>query len=152
MKRGRFNCEQGLKFYDPESHRTEINRIGQNLGESCLLYLAQALWFLGYPDQGLEKINLARSSAEAFSHPFSIARALHFATRLHHYRRETEMVQTRGEALLSLADEYGFGLWTLSGKIWHGWTLAAGGSVEEGIELIQEGISLLGIRPPWKSL
>jgi predicted ATPase len=52
------------------------------------------------------------------------------------------MVQKRTQALLSLADEYGFGLWRASGKFMHGWVLAAGGSVDEGIGLIREGISL----------
>ncbi len=86
MNRARLHGERGFTFYNSEEHQKLTSRIGHNLGEACLLYLGQALWFLGYPDQGLEKINQALASAEAISHPASIARALHFAVRLELYR------------------------------------------------------------------
>jgi len=44
---------QGIARYDPQQHRTAVFLYGDDAGVVCHALDAWALWYLGYPDQGL---------------------------------------------------------------------------------------------------
>ena len=90
--------EQGIALYDPQQHRAHAFRYGQDPGVLCRAYAALTLWWLGYPDQALQRSHEALTLARELAHPFSLACALFFAAWLHQFRREGPLTQERAEA------------------------------------------------------
>jgi class 3 adenylate cyclase/predicted ATPase/energy-coupling factor transporter ATP-binding protein EcfA2 len=135
---------QGLAFYDPQQHGASTFLYGEDTGVVCRSHAAAALWYLGYPDQGLTQSQEALALAQQIAHPFSLGFALVFAAIVHQYRREARAVHRCAEATLSLAMAQGFPLWRAQGAIFRGWTLAQqAGQVQEGIVQIEQGLSAL---------
>ena len=46
---------QGMALYDPQQHRASVFLYGEDAGVICHSFAAWALWYLGYPDQGLTR-------------------------------------------------------------------------------------------------
>ena len=61
------------------SNTLPLSLVWQDPRVTCLSYAALALWYLGYPDQALERSHEALTLAQELSHPFSLAYALDFA-------------------------------------------------------------------------
>jgi predicted ATPase len=107
------------------------------------------LWWLGYPDQALQRSHEALTLAREPAHPPSLASALFFATWVHQFRREWQLTQEQAEAAIALGTEQGFALFRAGGTIMQGWALAqryaepvAGqGQVEEGMAQMQQGLA-----------
>jgi predicted ATPase len=72
----RTHLEQASALYDPQQHRAlAFVHGGADPGVSCLSDVARTLWFLGYPDQALERTEAALSLAHELSDPFSLGYA-----------------------------------------------------------------------------
>jgi adenylate cyclase len=98
----REHLEQGIVLYDSKQHRSLAFLYGHDTGVACLSRVAQALWFLGYPDQALKRGHEALALARELPHPFSLAFSLHFVASLHQYRREGQAAQERAEAEIAV--------------------------------------------------
>jgi hypothetical protein len=96
------------------------------------------LWFLGYPDQALQRSHAALPLAQELSRPFSLASALQYAATLHRLVGELQAVQERAEAAIELSTVQGFPHWLAIRTIQRGWALATQGEVKEGISQISE--------------
>ncbi len=72
----REHVEQGIALYDPQKHNPHVSGVAQDPGVDCRVYAAIALWFLGYPDQALKRIQEALTLARELAHPYSLAFAL----------------------------------------------------------------------------
>jgi predicted ATPase len=138
----REHLEQSLALYDSQQHHSLAFMYGeQDPGVICQADIACLLWFLGYPDQALQKSHQALTLAQELSHPFSLAFALAFAALLHQYRREGRAVQERAEAAITLATEQGFPVWMAGGIFLRGWALAEQGQREEGMAQMRQGLA-----------
>jgi tetratricopeptide (TPR) repeat protein len=92
------------------------------------------LWFLGYPDRALERMNTATAIAQAPGAPKNILADIHgFATYILQLRGEPEQVRVRAEARLALATEAGFFTGRALSEIYLGWTDAMAGDLDGGI-------------------
>ena len=90
------------------------------------------LWFLGYPDRALERMNVA--TAIAHSGPKTMMADIHgFATYICELRREPEQMRTRAEARLALATESGYFTGRVISEIYLGWADALAGDLDGGI-------------------
>jgi predicted ATPase len=107
----------------------------------CRCRDAWALWYLGYPDQGLAQSDAALTLAQQSTHPFSVGFALSCTAEFHQFRREVRAVQERAEAVSRLAQEQGFSFWLAYGALLRGWALAQQGQAQEGIELMHQGLT-----------
>jgi hypothetical protein len=65
----RTHLEQGIALTDPDMQRTLTVRYGTAPGVSCLIHTATALWHLGAPDQGLQRMQAAYTLARELGHP-----------------------------------------------------------------------------------
>jgi predicted ATPase len=63
------------------------------------------------------------------------------AAALYQYRREIQKTHEQAEALLTLAREQGFALWSAFGLCFQGWVVAAQGQTEEGITQLRQGLA-----------
>jgi predicted ATPase len=113
-------AERGVALYDPKVHHSHALIYGQDPGVSCQMYAAWTLWFLGYPDQALQRSHEALRLARELSHPLSLAMALSFATRLHQLRREGPAAQAQAEVLMALSGEQGFPQYLSHGMVLRG--------------------------------
>ena len=106
-----------------------------------LAYAASTLWMLGYPDQALTRIHELLTLVQGLSDPFSLARALHYATGLYLMRREWAIAQARAEAGLALSTERGFEQWVGVLTFQRGQALAAQGQYAEGLSQMHQGLA-----------
>jgi predicted ATPase/class 3 adenylate cyclase len=139
----RQHAEQGIALYDLRQHRFLTFRSGESPGMACLLVATLALWWLGYPEQALQRNREALALAQELAHPFSLAWALMSTVWLHQCRREVQSAQEVAEATLTLASEHGFQVYLAFGALLGGWTLAEEGQTEEGITQMRQGLANL---------
>src|SRR5262249_6922144 len=60
----RKHLEQGIALYDPRQHGFLAPLYGDDPGVASFSYAATVLWYLGYPDQALEKSREALTLAQ----------------------------------------------------------------------------------------
>ena len=137
----RVHSEQGLALYDKEEHRNLAFLYGgYDPGVACLCWAAWTLWYLGYPEQALQKSQEALTLAQGLSQPHSLAFALAWTGALHNFRREEQVAQERAELTMTLSREQHLAFYLAMGTIQHGWALAEQGHREEGIAQMRQGI------------
>lgn len=141
-------CTEALEHLDRASQLYSANRhhpYTLNIGHDCKVlsecFAGKALWTLGFPDEGLERMQVALDFAKEISHPQSSVGAAHFASQLHQLRGEPLLAQAYAREVLKMADEYGLEYWVALGKIDLGWAEAEMGKAQNGIELMRQGIA-----------
>jgi hypothetical protein len=108
---------------------------------SCRGQGAWALWYLGYPDQALQRSQAMLTLARDLVHPYTLALALNTASWTHFYRREGQAVCTLAEEAITLSRTQGFPHWLAMGMWMRGQAFLEQGQEEEGITQIQEGLT-----------
>ena len=103
----RNHLAKGIALYDPQQHGSQAFMYGEDFGISCFSRMAGILWFLGYPDQAMQKSQQALTLAQG-PHLFSLAYALNFAAELHHLRREADVAQEYANRVVVLAIKQDF--------------------------------------------
>jgi predicted ATPase/transcriptional regulator with XRE-family HTH domain len=136
----RAHLEQGILLYHPQHHPSYVLLCGQDEGVASLANLAWILWFLGYPDQALQRGHEALTLAQTLAHPFSLAIALAFVASLHLLRQEVQVAQRQAEALIRLATEQEFSLEWAIGTFARGLALVRQEELE-GVAQMQSGLS-----------
>jgi len=137
----RAHMEQSIALYDSQQRSSHSFLSLQEPKMHCLSYKAWALWFLGYPDQALERMSEALALVQEFSQSYSQAWALVPSAELYQHRREAPLTLERAEAAVTLATDLGFPPVLAMGTIMRGWALAEQGQGEEGILQIRQGIT-----------
>jgi predicted ATPase len=139
--RARTHQEQAIALYNPKQHHSlAFLWQGYDPGVDALAHTAWVLWYLGYPEQALQKSQKAITLAQELAHPYSLAHALFCAAWLHQHRRERQAVQQRAEATITLATEHGFAMEFAWATILQGWALVEQGQGEEGIARLRQGL------------
>jgi tetratricopeptide (TPR) repeat protein len=138
----RVHLERGLALYAPEQSYDHVFKSGAHPQAFGLSHLAWTLWQLGFPDLALTRCEEALALARHCSHPYILARALHYAASVHQFRRETSSVRTCAATLIALSQEHGFTRYLGRGMVMHGWGLVEEGAAEEGIEQLRQGIAV----------
>ncbi len=93
------------------------------------------LWFMGYPDRAVERMNVATAIANAGVKTM-LADIHGFASYIHELRGEPELMKERAEARLRLSIECGYPVGKALSEIYLGWADAVAGDLERGIERI----------------
>jgi predicted ATPase len=138
----RAHAEQRITLYDPRQHSFQTSLSwGPDPGPLCLSRAAQALWFLGWPAQALQRSQEALTLARKLVHPWNLVWALEYAALLRHLLREGQSTQEQTETVLALAHEQGFVPAVADATILRGWALAEQGQGEEGITQIHRGVA-----------
>lgn len=130
--------EQGIALSD--NLRQNFHTL-HNPGIACRCGSSWALWYLGYPDQAMEKLQDAILMAQKLSHPQSLALAYFFAARQYYYRREAQQVMESAEAAINISTEQGLPQTLAWGAIMRGWAEADRGNAQEGIAQIRQSLA-----------
>jgi class 3 adenylate cyclase/predicted ATPase len=138
----RASLEWAMALYDPAGDRAvAVGSSGQIQAVTSRRWSARTLWYLGYPDQALQRSHEAIALAQELPHPYSLTYALNFAAILHCLRREDQSAQERAEAAIALSREQGFTQQLAAGMILRGWALAMQGQHEKGGAQLRQGLA-----------
>jgi predicted ATPase len=135
------HLERGIALYNPQKHRSHAFHTARDPRIACLSWSALAQWHLGFPDQSAVSIEDALDLAQELSHPHSLAYAHFFATLLHHFRRDEQLVQKHADALITLSSEQGFPHYLAGGSYLRSWALAQQGQREEEITRFRQNLA-----------
>ena len=142
FSRCREYAERGIPLYDIQKHRSlAFLYASSDPGVFCQGSAARALWNLGYPDQGLKMAYDAHALAEDLAHPYTVSSAVHFTAGLHQFRREEQAVREQASKLMTLSTDQGFPFFLVSACVYQGWSVAIQGRGEEGLALMQRGLT-----------
>jgi len=133
--------EKGLLLYDPVQDLADSFRYTQNPAVSLRCHAAWTLWFLGQPDQGLERILEALTLARDLSEPHVVAHTLYFVSIVHLLSRAPQLAKEFAEASLDVSSEHGLVLYDASATLVRGWALFELGMEEEGIAQMRQGLA-----------
>jgi len=137
----RHHSEKLIEHWDQEKDRSLGVLYGEHPAISILAFQSWIYWFLGYPDQALERSRRALENAYDLSHANSTGLALMFTSWHHKIRREPEVVLERTDKLIALAAEQSLPFWLALATALKGWAKAAQGEADEGIAQMQEGLA-----------
>jgi tetratricopeptide (TPR) repeat protein len=111
----------------------------ERAGVVCRLYSGWTLWFLGFPDEALERIETGLALGQRLAQANSLAFALIFSALLHTFRREFDLVQGRAEAAIEIASKHRLPQWLAQATICRGFALVGLGQQVEGIAQLRSG-------------
>jgi predicted ATPase/class 3 adenylate cyclase/DNA-binding response OmpR family regulator len=138
---GSDHLKQAWALYDLKHHAGHRHQYGQDIGASTLCYLSWALWHLGHVDQASQAATRAMRLAERLSHPhtlaYTICHARGFMDLFRHHYEDTECY---AGLFLSVCKENGFSHWENCAVIFKGWALVHRGQVDQGAEMLREGL------------
>lgn len=137
------HAEDGLALYDPARHRTLIFQYGDDPQVLCHCWAALALWYLGHPDQALERVREARRIALEFTYPFGVVFARFWTAFIHQLRGEPGPALAEAEALVGFARAHAIPQFEAMGAMVHGWAAAQEGRADEGLAEIRAGMDRL---------
>jgi predicted ATPase len=138
----RAHLEDSRRLGDTLQPSTPIFRGVHDQGMHALCFLAQTLWVLGYADQAQQRSQEALAVAQQGESPPTRANAQVFAAALCQWHRDAVATHAHAEALMTLADEEGFGLRCEQGRILRGWALAMRGRQAEGVAEIRQAFAV----------
>jgi predicted ATPase len=133
--------EKALCLYDPEHHLDDAYLYALNPGVAMPCFAAWALWFLGHPDQALDRIQEALALARKLSEPVSLAHALLFAAILHQLRREEQLAKDNADAAFAVSSEHGLVLYQAMARVMRNWALLEPAWHEEALEQMRRGLA-----------
>src|SRR5260370_7090656 len=94
----RTHLELASSLYDSARHSSLASLYWMNRGVNSLAFAGSALWYLGYPDQAVDRVNRALALARELSQPYSLNMTQVISSRTHALRGQ-------GEAALKCADD-----------------------------------------------
>jgi predicted ATPase len=143
------HLEKAIALYDPGRPRVRRLGLGTNPGVICLTVSSLFLWMLGYPDRARKRAADGILLARKMDHAYSIAYAHFHNGLLNLWLRNAEVAQESAQAVLELAEEHGFQIWSAVGTCLRGSALVGMGSIEIGLALIEQGMNAYqGLKTP----
>jgi predicted ATPase len=113
----------------------------ERAGVVCRLYSAWSLWYLGFPEGALQKVEAAIILGHRLPHINSRIFALNWAAVLHNLRREFDAAHRRAAEAIEIASEYGLSQWLAEAIVCRGFALVGLGQQAQGIAQLQSGLA-----------
>jgi class 3 adenylate cyclase/tetratricopeptide (TPR) repeat protein len=109
--------------------------------ESMLALSGENLWFLGYPDRALQRVQNATAAALESGSRAVLAVVHEVTTFTYLLAGDNERLRERAEALLELATELGDPFRIANSHIYLGWTVVMGNDLDAGITGMQHNLA-----------
>ncbi|NOT53980.1 MAG: AAA family ATPase, partial [Deltaproteobacteria bacterium] len=138
------HADSALALYDRHQHRTLAFLFGQDPAVVCHSFAAMNLRVLGYSAQAIERNQAAVNYARELAHANSLGLALAFASTLYGFMRNWTETLAFAEEAIALAHEQRLVFWGTIGALNRGRALVGLGRYDEGLALLQEGITAYG--------
>ena len=144
FEEARTALERGLACYEAHAGHSLHYVTPQDPGVACLVMLADVLWWLGYPDQGLRRQQQALQLAQTLAQPFNLTFVHTHSSLFHQMRREPAEAETYARAGIEIAGEHGFDLWVTCATLNLGIAQAALGRSADAIALLERELVAWG--------
>jgi len=132
---------QSASLYSPAEHRVLTWTYGHEQGMYAEVFLAFALWILGYPDQALAHTKeFLRLGVDA-SHAQSKAFALSCAATIYQWYGDSVRVTELADEGLAFSEEQGLPFWRGIMTVTRGWARAEQGDATDGIADMRRGLA-----------
>jgi len=136
------HTDQGLSLYDEEQQRALAFKYAHDSKVALLGCRACLEWLKGYPERAMATGREAIAHARHLNHSTSLAYALCYSGVMPlAFLREPLAVATTADELIELSENQVFPVRYTIGTVFRGWSLARGGSAEEGIALMQGALA-----------
>ncbi|MGH9842779.1 MAG: protein kinase domain-containing protein [Blastocatellia bacterium] len=133
--------EAGRALYDKRLHHAYRSLYRTEPGIACHTFTVRSLWFLGYPDQALRRLEETFEMVRSLNDPHDLAFTQIIAAGIYLFYRETEKAREMAEACLKLCDEYGLAQERQWATHWLGSALAAQGDLVKGLALMRASLA-----------
>jgi tetratricopeptide (TPR) repeat protein len=133
--------DKALALYEPERQLYAAVPYAQNPAVAVRCFAAWALWFMGQPDDALNRMSEALALARDLSEPHGMVPALVFAAILHQLCRNPRRAQEYAEAAIAVSSEHGLILYQSIARITHAWSLLDQELTEEAIDQMRHGLA-----------
>jgi adenylate cyclase len=141
--------EKGIALYSSQRQPARRIGIGPNTGVVALNVSALFLWTGGYPDRAYNRAAEAIALARKLNHPYSLTYAQFHNGLLNMWLKNYEIARDSAEAVLELAETYGFQIWNAIGSCLRGAALVNIGRIDEGLALTEQGLrEYRGLKTP----
>ena len=138
----RRHVEAGLALYDAGAYSDEVALYGGHDAKVCGLGNAAIVsWLLGRPDIAIRRVEEVLAWAPRVQHAASHAQALKGVSQVAFFARDYTALHDRSRKLIALAEHHGFASYHAEATINLGWVTAHKGELEEGIEMVREGLA-----------
>jgi predicted ATPase len=134
--------EQSIALYSPDQHLAFISRFGLDPGMISRALSVRPLWFLGFSDKSLARIQETVTLARAMKHPISIVFAVALAENIHLLRGEAAQAAYLGDEMIAVCREYGLAQEVEWGRCFQALALADLGRVEEGVAQLRDSLAV----------
>jgi predicted ATPase/DNA-binding SARP family transcriptional activator len=138
------HLEHVIGWYDPQQHQALTTLTWTDPGVTSLTWASWALWFLGYPEQALQRGQAALSLAQSLDHPLTLVLAQQCAGCCPHLlRREPQAALVWAEASLAVSTQHKLAYHKEGAFCNRGWALLQQGQYEAGIADIRPSMEAL---------
>ena len=124
-----------------DGRRADLLLHTESAGVSCRLLSGRALWFLGFPDRALERVEAGLALAERLAHANTIGFALAWAGFRHNFRGEFAAAQRRAEAAIGFSSEHLLPQRLAQATMCRAFALVGLGRQAEGIAELRTGLA-----------
>jgi tetratricopeptide (TPR) repeat protein len=135
LKEG-ITIDDGIAGWDEPAH---LLLYPERAGVVCRLYLAWALWYLGFADRAVETMEAALRLGRQLPHVLALV--LDFTAVLHSLRREFDAAQRCSEKVIAIAREYDLSQRLAEATICLGFALVGMGQQSKGIAHLRAGMT-----------
>jgi predicted ATPase len=141
--------DKAISYINPEEKFAATYQVGSYSGVPSYTTSAMLLWGLGYPDRASQKMTEAENLARNINHPYSLTYALFHNCFLRFWMRQTDLSLEYAQAVLRIAAEHEFQIWTAVGTCLQGAGLAVSGQPVDGMAQIEQGMDMYrGLKSP----
>jgi DNA-binding winged helix-turn-helix (wHTH) protein/predicted ATPase len=131
---------QAFSLYDPVRHRDDTLRYALNPGVGSQSHAGWALWFVGQPDEAVNRMQKALAVAQDLSEPQGLAHTFYFSAILHQLRREKRLAQEHAEAAVAISMKHRIPLYQAMATIVRSWASIEPGQQDE-VEELRRGLA-----------
>ncbi len=143
------HIDTGIALYNSQPQPARRLGIGPNPAVVGLNVSALFLWTGGYPDRAYNRAAEAIALARKLNHPYSLTYAQFHNGLLNMWLKNYEIARASAEAVLELAETYGFQIWSAIGSCLRGAALVNLGAIDEGLVLTEHGLTAYrGLKTP----
>jgi predicted ATPase/class 3 adenylate cyclase len=140
FSQGLEHLERVISLYNPRRHGSHAHTYGHDPAAVCLIHAGWALWFLGYPQQALQKADEGLALARKLTHPSTSATATAFAAWLYQFCRNGPVVEQLATTAITISAEHDFAFYGPIGTLLRGWALTERGQLDQGIGQMRLGL------------
>jgi predicted ATPase/class 3 adenylate cyclase len=142
LQAGLDHLDAAISLFAGVPSQARTMRVGNDPRVACYTTSAFTLWFLGYPDRAVARMENALALAAELQHPFTSAYARFHAGLLQLWRRDPQAAHDLALDLLEVADEHGFRIWTAAGGCLLGAARVGLGQSAQGLADFDAGMNL----------